>query len=146
MANNLERFRDRIGGKSQVVEGLPAGSMPLPAILVSQDWFRKESKKIKSHGGRPTNAEWTIKRSVPFSDPVWGDLQVLSAEASRQGASVSPAQAASILVEHALKGGGASVVLQSSAAGETQLDAALDRSLLDRLEARSVPDLFLAAS
>lgn len=60
------------------------------------------SRKLKSCGGRRTIPGRNVIRKVRFSDLNWDRLKKVSSEWSEEGASISPAQVASVIVEISL--------------------------------------------
>lgn len=52
--------------------------------------------------GRPTNAEWTMRRLVPFSERTWAALEECASQASTPNRRVSPGQVAAEILERAL--------------------------------------------
>ena len=52
--------------------------------------------------GQPTDASWTLKRLIPFSDATWARLEKCAQGASSEGRRVGPAQVAAEILEHAL--------------------------------------------
>lgn len=54
-------------------------------------------RRLRSSGGRPTMAEWELKRPVPFSRKSWRRLGEIG-----QDIGLSPAQFAALIVEKAL--------------------------------------------
>lgn len=85
-------------GVSRVMT-LPGGSGHGPLGLLQ---LRAEvQERLGSSGGRPTDPEWDIRRTVPFRRDRWKQIEKLAAALGGER-TTSPAQLAAILVERGL--------------------------------------------
>ena len=102
MAKASKDFPSRVQkalGAAHVIslEDLPAQG-PLDLIQLAAEL----KSRLQSSGGRPSDPEWDIRRTIPLKKELWQQLNELAATLSKEGRDVSPAQVAAVLLERVL--------------------------------------------
>lgn len=100
--NRVRRIAQRLGA-GRVVSVGPVEHTPLGLIGLT-DRIRRLRSTGPGGTGRPADPLATVPRIVKFKMETWKVLaEVASAEARKSGRRISPAQVASMLVEHGLE-------------------------------------------
>ena len=102
MAKASKDFPSRVQkalGAERVIslEDLP-NQGPLDLIQLAAEL----KSRLQSSGGRPSDPEWDLRRTIPLKKEHWLQLNELAAALSKEGREISPAQLAAVLLERAL--------------------------------------------
>lgn len=98
MSGSLENFKDALGGEIVIPNLERPGGRSVPDVLATRSWFDRH-RRLTSSGGRPTNADWTMKRQVPFAPETWQRLKSIAEHWSATGPRFAPGQVAAFLLE-----------------------------------------------
>lgn len=105
MDGSLNNFKDALGGDVVIPDLERSGGLSVADILAASSWFDRH-RRLTSSGGRPTNADWTMKRQIPFAPKTWQRLKNLAENWSEAGPRFGPGQVAAFLLEDAIYASG----------------------------------------
>lgn len=98
MSGSLDNFKDALGGDVVIPNLERSGGLSVPDVLATRSWFDRH-RRLTSSGGRPTNADWTMKRQIPFAPETWQRLKNMAEDWSATGPRFGPGQVAAFLLE-----------------------------------------------
>lgn len=101
MSKRIKQIAKRLGGK--VVARLPetgGGAFGAARLVALRERLRPQTG-VRT--GRPSDAQWSIRRNIPMSPETYAKLQAMAAQASDDQRKVSPMQIAAQLLEHSLQ-------------------------------------------
>ena len=89
---------------------IPVGHLPVDPVGMKAI-ARIVRERLVSHGGRPSDPEWTITRKVPMRPGTWKELERLADSLRGQNVRVSPGQVAAMALERGLPTGEQSALI-----------------------------------
>lgn len=85
-----------LGAETELQSGVSGSSITLFTLR------REIYERLSSTGGRPSLDGVTRRQKIPISDQDWNQLEIIAEEISESNCSISPAQAASVLLRMSL--------------------------------------------
>ncbi len=101
-SDDTDAFVNALRSTTVIKDISPGGPLALPEILGTRSWFDTRRKAFRSSGGRPTDPRWTLKRTIPFAEDTWKELNTLAIRFSDSSVKLGPGQVAACLLEGAV--------------------------------------------
>lgn len=144
MSQGIEEFEEALGGDVVIPKVASERPLDISTALALRGWFDAR-RRLSSRGGRPTDPDWTLKRSVPFDESTWSGLKALAEYLSDKSRKVSPAQVAAMILREVMEMGG--VDHRNSHAPTIGSGMRIDEVEVDqRYREWRLPDLFAEAA